>query len=85
MPWRVIVDPAAVKQLLRLPGKDRTRMRSVLAEMGVNPFRGDIKKMKGEDSVWRRRVGAYRIKYELRTSEDIVYVFDIERRSSNTY
>jgi len=85
MPWRVIVDPSAVKQLLRLPKKDILRIRFILTEIGNNPFSGDIRKMKGEDSIWRRRVGSYWIKYELCLSENIVYIFDIECRGSNTY
>ena len=41
--------------------------------------------MSGEDNVWRKRVGAYRIRYELIKEEKIIYVFQIERRTSKTY
>lgn len=85
MPWRLAVDPATHKQLRRFPKKDAERIRLALNALESNPFGGDIQKMKGEDSVWRRRVGSYRIKYELYISSRIIYVYEIKRRGSNTY
>jgi mRNA-degrading endonuclease RelE of RelBE toxin-antitoxin system len=41
--------------------------------------------MKGEENVWRRRAGAYRIFYELIPKTKIIYVFRVERRTSKTY
>jgi len=41
--------------------------------------------MKGEENVWRRRVGAYRIFYELISKEKTINVFRVERRTSKTY
>lgn len=85
MPWRFAVDPSAQKQLLRFPRKDVKRIRLALHALENDPFSGDMQKMKGEDSVWRRRVGSYRIKYELHISTNIIYVYEIKRRGSNTY
>lgn len=48
-------------------------------------FNGDIQKMKGEYNAWRKRIGAYRLFYEIVNSEKIIHVFNLERRSSNTY
>jgi mRNA-degrading endonuclease RelE of RelBE toxin-antitoxin system len=48
-------------------------------------FQGISKKMKGEKDVWRRRVGVFRIFYELIPEEKIVHVFKVERRTSKTY
>ncbi|PIQ07418.1 MAG: hypothetical protein COW72_00415 [Candidatus Nealsonbacteria bacterium CG18_big_fil_WC_8_21_14_2_50_37_10] len=44
-----------------------------------------FKKMRGEKNVWRRRVGAYRIFYELIQKEKVIHVFWVERRTSKTY
>jgi mRNA-degrading endonuclease RelE of RelBE toxin-antitoxin system len=33
--------------------------------MQVDPFQGDIKRLKGQSAAWRRRVGSYRIIYDL--------------------
>ncbi len=51
------------KFLSRIPQKDAERIFSVIPGLPDNPFSGDIQKMKGEENVWRRRIGAYRIRY----------------------
>jgi len=85
MNWTVAVDPAARKQLKRIPKADAERIRAVAREFVVNPYAGDIRKMEGEEDVWRRRVGAYRILYEVRAKAGLIYVLDVRRRTSNTY
>lgn len=41
--------------------------------------------MKGEENVWRRRVGSYRIFYEIMPEENTIHVFHAERRTTRTY
>lgn len=84
--WVLQIDPAVYKHLDRIPRKDVGRILLILnKEFVKNPFAGDIRKMAGEQNVWRRRAGAYRIKFELILSRKIVYIFGVERRKSNTY
>ena len=83
--WVLQIDPVVYKFLESIPRKDSTRIFSVIRELPLGPFRGDIQKMGAEENVWRRRVGAYRIKYELISQEKIIHVFRAERRTSSTY
>jgi mRNA-degrading endonuclease RelE of RelBE toxin-antitoxin system len=53
-------------------------------DLPANPFAGDIEKMEVE-GVWRRRVGVYRIFYEIISAQKVIYVFNIKRRTSSTY
>ena len=85
MSWIVIVDASAKKRLKRIPKDDARRIIDALEECAVNPYAGDIEKMEGTDDTWRRRIGAYRIKYEVRTKEKVIYVFDVARLTSKTY
>ena len=65
MSWSVFVASSATKFVRRLPNKDATRIKFVLEkEFPHNPYAGDIKKLGGQDNVWRRRVGSYRIFFE---------------------
>jgi mRNA-degrading endonuclease RelE of RelBE toxin-antitoxin system len=41
--------------------------------------------MKGERATWRRRVGSYRILFDVHAKQAIVDVLEIVRRSSTTY
>jgi mRNA-degrading endonuclease RelE of RelBE toxin-antitoxin system len=57
--------------------------------MQEDPFAGDIKRLKGESTAWRRRVGQYRIIYDLylpeHLPEHLIVVAGILRRTSTTY
>jgi len=85
MNWSVIIDPSVRKIFGRIPKDDANRIAFVLKELVVNPYAGDIEKMEGEYDVWRRRVGAYRVFYEVNQNKRIIYVFKVERRTSTTY
>lgn len=85
MNWQVIVDSYARKYLKKIPKSNADRIAAVLREFTVNPYAGDIEKLEGEEDTWRRRVGSYRIFYEVYTSRKIVYVSEIRRRASNIY
>ena len=85
MTWLVRVTKTAEKQLKRIPKNDTEKIWVVIDEMEDNPFYGDITKIEGESNVWRRRVGNYRVVYRLFVDEHIVNIYDIRRRTSNTY
>jgi mRNA-degrading endonuclease RelE of RelBE toxin-antitoxin system len=42
--------------------------------MQQDPFSGDIKRLKGQASAWRRRAGNYRIVYDLHVEERRIVV-----------
>jgi mRNA-degrading endonuclease RelE of RelBE toxin-antitoxin system len=57
----------------------------VLIAMQDDPFQGDLKRLKGKETAWRRRVGNYRIIYDLYFDERLIVVSGILRRTSTTY
>ncbi|MDO8676600.1 MAG: type II toxin-antitoxin system RelE/ParE family toxin [Candidatus Azambacteria bacterium] len=83
--WDLQVDPSVLKNLEKLPRYDAEVLLNVIRLLPINPYFGDIQKMKGENYAWRRRVGSYRIFYKLKISERVVLVFNLERRTSKTY
>lgn len=85
MIWRIRVAKTAEKQLRHIPQNDINRIIDAIDSMEINPFNGDIVKLSGEDNMWRRRIGNYRIKYRLFINERIIDIYDIARRASNTY
>ncbi len=85
MNWQILVDSAASKFLKRIPQTDAKRILDVLQELVVNPYAGDIEKMEGKDDIWRRRVGSYRILYEIYSAKRIIYISDVRRRTSRRY
>lgn len=85
MIWRIRVTKTVEKQLRRVPKKDIDCIADAIDEMGNNPFQGDIIKLSDEDNVWRRRIGNYRVKYRLFIDGKFIDIYDIRRRTSNTY
>ena len=61
------------------------RIAEALKELRSDPYMGDIEKLEGEENSWRRRIGAFRIVYEIETKEKIIRVFEVKRRTSVTY
>lgn len=83
--WVLHVDPAVDRFLRLIPRRDAERLLVAIAQLLADPFGGDIQKMKGERNVWRRRIGSYRVRYELFTAKRTIHVFRVERRTSTTY
>jgi len=83
--WALQIDDSVYRFLKKIPRKEAERLLSVIRDLPADPFRGDIKKMKGEQNIWRRRIGDYRIRYELVAEEKIIHVFLVERRTSSSY
>jgi len=85
MKWNVKIARRVLKDIRRFPQKDADYLLFVLEEIAENPYQGDIQKIKGEENVWRRRVGSYRILYEIFFVKKFIWIFDIKRRATNTY
>ncbi|MGA9545070.1 MAG: type II toxin-antitoxin system RelE/ParE family toxin [Candidatus Sulfotelmatobacter sp.] len=84
MEWTVVLAGPARKSLKRIPASDKTRVLTALAELQQDPFQGDIRKLQGLPG-FRRRVGNWRILFEVALERRQVVVAAIERRTSTTY
>ena len=83
--WDLRIDPDALKSLEKIPRVSAGALLRVIKLLPSNPYFGDIRKMKGEENTWRRRIGAYRVFFKIKVAEKILLVFRIERRTSKTY
>ena len=84
MEWNVVLAGPARKSLKHAPASDRKRILAALDEMQQNPFQGDIRKLQGLPG-FRRRVGNWRIFFEIVVQGKHVVISAIERRTSTTY
>jgi len=85
MKWNLTITAPAQKDFQKLPQKDQARIKTVLIAMQDDPFQGDLKRLKGTSTGWRRRVGSYRIIYDLYFEEHLIVISAILRRTSTTY
>ncbi|MEK6819367.1 MAG: type II toxin-antitoxin system RelE/ParE family toxin, partial [Nanoarchaeota archaeon] len=63
--WALQIDPRLAKIFKKIPQNNVKRIIAAIEQLPNNPYGGDIQKMSGEKNVWRRRVGEYRIFYEI--------------------
>lgn len=69
-----------------MPSRDFTRVDAALVSMATDPFGGDIERLTKHDRYsFRRRVGDYRILFNVDTAARRVRVGAVERRTTTTY
>lgn len=83
--WNLHLTGPAQKDFLKLPPKERRRVKRAFIAMEHDPFEGDVKRLKGYPTAWRRRMGSYRIIYDLYVEKRLIVVAGIVRRTSTTY
>jgi mRNA interferase RelE/StbE len=84
MKWGLVIGSRAKRQFRRIPSDDRRAIETAFSEMCADPFEGDVKALRGLDS-FRRRIGNWRILFELMESQKLIIVTAIKRRGSSTY
>ena len=85
MTWTLTFSRNARKSLRRLPADGRRRLDGTFAEMARDPLSGDVVVLKDYPVGYRRRVGPYRIVFDIDQATHSVQVQDVERRTSTTY
>ena len=83
--WQVIVAKPAQKLLARAPRSERERIWAALEAMRIDPLAGDVRPLTNQSTAFRRRVGGWRIFFDLNQEIQRVDVTAIERRTSTTY
>jgi mRNA interferase RelE/StbE len=78
--YAVQLKPSADRALARLPGDIQRRIVLALEDLGSNPRPPGVKKMAGDDNLWRIRVGTYRAVYEIHDRPPLVMVLRIAHR-----
>lgn len=82
MSWDYRLAHRVIKNLKRFPKAEQKRLFASLEEMKSNPFKGDVKLMQGQEDLFRRRVGSYRIYFRPVTNQGLLDILEIERKQS---
>ena len=81
--YKVEFVKSAQKEFDRLAAKLQIKTAEALSLLAQNPFSEllKVKKLKGADTLYRIKLGDYRVVYELRNEQLIVLVIKIGHRS----
>jgi mRNA interferase RelE/StbE len=85
MKWDLAITSPARRALHKVPLDDLEHIEITFAEMCSDPYSGDVKFLRGMRNIFRRRVGDWRIIFELRKNEKLILILAVKRRSSKTY
>lgn len=80
MAYSVEITRAAAKQFRSLSVKDRDRLLEVVDDLAYVPRPAGAKILKGSGSLYRIRVGNYRIIYQIEESVRVVLVVTVGHR-----
>lgn len=81
--YQLKLTSGAQRQLDKVPADDLELIAVALKRLGDNPSPSGVKKLKG--SIYRIRVGDWRIIYVILDKGNVVLVGKIARRSEETY
>ena len=78
--YQLSLSRQAIKFLSKHEPVIRERIRKALIGLSVQPPIGDIKLMQGHLDLYRLRVGAFRVLFEINHLEQMVYIRAIDSR-----
>jgi mRNA interferase RelE/StbE len=78
--YRVELAPRVEKDLASIPESTRRRVKDCIDTLARKPRPAGTVKMKGLRNIWRLRVGAWRVVYEIRDDVLIVLVLRVAHR-----
>ena len=80
MAYAVVLKPAALRDLRRLPEDARRRIAVTIDALAGEPRPTGVEKFQGEAELYRVRVGDYRIVYQVEHKALVVLVVRIGHR-----
>lgn len=78
--YNVKIARPAIKAIAKLPRKEQQRIRAAIDLLADEPRPPNCVALAGEDSVYRVRVGNYRIVYEVADAQLVIYVVRVGHR-----
>ena len=69
----------------RAPEHDVERIRTAIRSLVEQPRPYGVQKIRGQERVYRIRVGNYRVIYEVYDKENVVLISRVLRRNEGTY
>ncbi|HAP93619.1 MAG TPA: hypothetical protein DCM26_03205 [Desulfotomaculum sp.] len=83
--FKIVFDKHTAKYIEKLDNKWRAKILSILEDMVINPFSGDIETIKGKPGYYRRRVGRYRIKFTVLLEKREILILEFGTKGDFSY
>ena len=80
MTYRAVRSAAADQEIARLSPEPRRNYHRALRGLRRDPTAGDTKKLDNFDTLWRTRIGRWRIVFDLDTERRTITILRVARR-----
>lgn len=80
MAYRITIDPAALREMKKIPPKIRQQIVHAIDALSGDPRPDGARKLTGSRSSYRIRVGEYRVLYRITDRELLVLVVKVGHR-----
>ena len=80
--YNILISATAEKALKKIPKKDRIKIIELIQTLAFKPLPQGVRKLMGEQNIYRVRQGNYRVIYELRNKKLIILVLKIGHRKN---
>ena len=81
MSYQIEFSRGARKHFRKLPLNIQKRIGTKINELAIEPRPNGVKKLKGEDNLYRIRVGDYRVVYEIEDNVLLIIVIRVKHRN----
>lgn len=81
MSYQIKFSTGASKQFRKLPLDIQKRIQTKIDELIIKPRPNRVKKLQGENNLYRIRVGDYRVVYEIEDDILLIVVIRVKHRS----
>jgi mRNA interferase RelE/StbE len=78
--WRIEFSRPAARQFAALPRKEQERLRARIDRLAENPCPAGVRKLAGEEGLYRLRSGDYRVIYTVQDEVLMVLVLKVGHR-----
>lgn len=80
MSYKIKLKPSAIRTLAKIPKDDQKAIRLRIDSLANTPFPPNVKKLEGEEDLYRVRTGDYRIIYQIHKKILLIIVLAIGHR-----
>jgi mRNA interferase RelE/StbE len=80
--YRVIILKRVLKNISKLASRDQPKIFDAIKSLEIDPRPDGVKKLAGNEDMYRIRVGNYRIVYEVDDNVVIVTVTEVDDRKN---
>ena len=80
MSYKIELKPSAIRGLAKIPKADQRTIRLHIDSLANTPFPPNVKKLEGEENLYRVRAGDYRIIYQVHKKILLIVVVAIGHR-----